>query len=167
MFTFSARQFEKKNFFKDIEKILDEYRIDRKKICYGARESDIVRLEDGMVARTIDEFHGLGSIVSLNDFGDRTYLLSSLDGLPFDRVCFKKGYSKKIVENAKAFSVISGIAKIALNLQMSVTFAGIEERRSEVEVLRMGVRYAYGELYGKGMKENELTAFLTAGGQDQ
>jgi len=167
MFNFSARQFEKKNFFKDIDKIISTYGIDRSRLCFGARESDIVQLEDGLAKKMLDEFHTLGAIVSLNDFGDRTYLLSSLDSLPFDRVSFKKGYTKKITENARTFSVISGIVKIARNLHMSVSFGGIDERMSEVEVLRMGVRYAYGNLYGLPMRENELIQYLTAGGQDQ
>ncbi len=167
MFTFSARQFEKKNFFKDIDKIRRRYQIDASQLCYGARESDLVQLEDNLVAQMVDEFHALGSIVSLNDFGDRTYLLSSLDTLRFDRVSMKKGYTKKIAENSRTFSVIAGIVKIAHNLHMSVSFAGIEDRRSEVEILRMGVRYAYGDLYGAAMRESELAAFLTAGGQDQ
>lgn len=167
MFTFSARQFEKKNFFKDIDKIISTYGIDRSRLCFGARESDIVQLEEGLARRMVDEFHTLGAIVSLNDFGDRTYLLSSLDSLPFDRVSFKRGYTKKVTENARTFSVISGIVKIANNLHMSVSFGGIDERMSEVEVLRMGVKYAYGNLYGAPMRENELILFLTAGGQEQ
>lgn len=167
MFTFSARQFEKKNFFKDIDKMLKTYGIDRSRICFGARESDIVQLEDGLAKHMLDEFHLMGSIVSLNDFGDRTYLLSSLDALPFDRVSFKKGYSKKVTENARTFSVMSGIVKIAHNLHMSVSFGGIDERMSEVEILRMGVKYGYGNLYCSPMRENELILYLAAGGQEQ
>ena len=68
--------------------------------------------------------------------------------------------------NANTYGMASGVLDIAHNLHMSVVFQGVDNRRTEGELLKMRTKYASGELYGEPLTEKQLVASMSDGGGD-
>lgn len=164
-FEVSARVLEKKNFFKDIDKLLKKYRILRSKINIVMTENSLVDYCADVV-KASNEVHSLKLNFIIGDFGDQVSLISANDNLSLDGVIFKQIYGKMIAVNPKTYSIVSGIARIVEKLNIPVIFDGVGDSRGEESVMKMHVKYACGPRYGDPMTDAGLIERLKAGGLD-
>ncbi len=164
-FVFSVQQFLRKNFFKELAKILEFYRVPASQFCFGIRDSEYAAVEGDMDMPAIfAQFRAMGATVALHDFGERSSLMAVLETLSLDKVFLPDGYAQKVVESPNTYSVISGIVNIAKNLHIDAVMEGVSDREIEAQALRMGLKYATGSLYGDDISDRALYRFITEQG---
>ncbi|MBR5250515.1 MAG: EAL domain-containing protein, partial [Clostridia bacterium] len=162
-FFISARVIEKKNFFKDVDKLINKYRMVRSKLAFVVSETSIMDFDVNFTA-LVNEVHSLGVKFILSDFGDQVSLISANDNIQVDGVMFKSMYGKVIAINPRTYSVVSGIARIAEKLNIPVIMDGITDSNGEDSALKMQVKYACGDRYGEPITDAQLFELLRTGG---
>ncbi len=162
-YRFSARQLEKKNFFKDIKKILNKYAVPVNKIVIMMTENSLVDYSSDL-EKAVNGIHELGMRFFISEFGEQLSLISSNESLQIDGVIFKTEYGKKIAVNPKTYGIVSGVVRIIEKLHSDIVLAGISDARAEESTVKMGVKYAVGSRYGKALNDKELIAYVKAGG---
>ncbi len=162
-YPFSARHMEKKNFFKDVKKIINKYEINPNKIIFMMSENS---LTDYCVdiTQAVNGMHDLGVRFFINEFGEQISLLSQNEEGQIDGVFFKKEYGAKLARNPKTYSIVSGILRIVEKLHADIVIDGIEDSRGEESVLKMGAKYASGGRYGKSLTDKDLIDYVKQGG---
>jgi len=114
----------------------------------------------------LEQLHSEGFDFCIEEFGDSSGLLSLLDRLPVDRVCMKREFSRRILENPKTYSVVAGLAKMLYNLHVDVMVAGVDSDTLESEYMRAGVKLARGTRYGEPLTLKDLKVMLEAAPED-
>ena len=163
IFPFSARQLEKKNFFKDIAKLIKKYGINPAKLSFMMTEASLTDYTADLV-KAVNETHALGAEFIIGDFGDQVSLISTHEDIQIDGIIFKKSYGNKISVNPKTYSIVSGIARIAEKLNIRVIYDGIDDGRGEESAVKMGGKYASGSRYGSSLNDKELIDLIKQGG---
>ncbi len=162
-FVFSVQQFSRKNFFKEIGKILDFYEVPASQFCFGVREDETAGT-DLDLSEAFATFREMGATVAMHGFGESSSLMTTLESFSLNKVFLPANYAAKVVESPNTYSVVSGIVKIANNLHIDAVMEGVSNREIEANALRMGVKYAVGELYGENLAEGALYQYLVAQG---
>jgi len=162
-FNISARVLEKKNFFKDVDKLLNKYRIVRSKLAFVVSETSVMDF-DVNFTQLVNEIHSLGVKFILSEFGDQVSLISANDNLQIDGVMFKQMYGRVIALNPRTYSIVSGIVRIAEKINIPVIMDGVSDTSAEESALKMQVKYACGERYGEPMTDAQLVDLLRMGG---
>lgn len=163
VYTFSARHLEKKNFFKDVKKILNKYEIHSNKIIFAMTENSLTDY-CANITQAVNGAHELGVRFFISEFGEQISLLSQNEGGQIDGVFFKKEYGAKLARNPKTYSIVSGMVRIVEKLQADIVIDGVEDSRAEESVLKMGAKYASGGRYGKSLNDKELIDYVKQGG---
>ena len=154
-FHFSAHHFEKKFFLRFIKSTVEKYEVDPRQIVLSVKDAEMTDLELNW-AEIVQTFKKEGFLFMVDEFGDSSSLLTRYEDLPLDRICMKGEYTPRLSDSPRTYSVISGLVQIAYSLHIRVMFSHTERRSDEAELLRMGVRYATGGLYGEPMEWKAL-----------
>ncbi|MCQ2399656.1 MAG: hypothetical protein MJ072_04030, partial [Clostridia bacterium] len=155
-----------KTFFTSLGKMLKKYNIKAGQFSFGVSEIDLQKFEFDL-NEAINGIHGLNMTFHVSDFGDQLSLLYS-ETAHIDQVVLKGFYADNMLINPKVFSVVSGIAKIAGLSHFDMVFADVRQRSTENELIRLGITYAYGALYGDAMTRKDfLNAYTPGGGGDE
>lgn len=162
-FVFSVQQFERKTFFKELEKILATYDIPASQFCFGVREEEVAGSEVDLPAM-FQVLHEMGAQVAVHNFGGSSPIMTTLETLSLNKVFLPEGNAAKTVESPNTYSVVSGIVKIAKNLHIDAVMEGVSTREIEATAMRMGLKYAIGNLYGGEIVESGLYRFLSEQG---
>ncbi len=162
-FVLSVQQFERKGFFKELEKILSTYGIPASQFCFGVREEEVAGSEVDLAAM-FQTLRTMGAQVAVHDFGGSSSIMTTLETLSLNKVFLPEGNAAKTVESPNTYSVVSGIVKIANNLHIDAVMEGVKTREIEATAMRMGLKYAVGGLYGEDITESGLYRFLAEQG---
>ena len=162
-FALTMQQFERKGFFKELEKILAFYDIPASQFCFGVREEEIAGSPVDLPAM-LQTLSSMGAQVAVLGFGGSSSIMTTLETLSLNKVFLPEGSAAKAVESPNTYSVVSGIAKIAQNLHIDVVMEGVTKREIEASAMRMGLKYAVGSLYGEEIPESGLYRFLSEQG---
>ncbi len=165
-FHVSARVMEKKNFFKDIDKLIKKYRVVRSKLNIIMSESSLIDFNANIV-NAVNEVHGLGMKFVIGEFGDQVSLISTNDNIQIDAVIFKNMYGKVLAVNPRTYSIVSGMVRIAEKLNITVVLDGISDARAEESATKMHVKYTCGDRYLKAMTDAQLLEYLKTGGNNE
>ncbi len=165
-FHVSARVMEKKNFFKDIDKLIKKYRLVRSKLNIIISENSLIDFNANIVD-VVNEVHALGMKFIIGEFGDQVSLISTNDNIQIDAVIFKQMYGKVLAVNPKTYSIVSGIVRIAEKLNITVVLDGISDARVEESATKMHVKYTCGDRYLKPMTDAQLLEYLKTGGNNE
>jgi len=146
---------ESKTFVPDLCKLMRKYQLKKASICLVfdrmTAEHDPDAYQDALVA-----LRDAGYRVAVNSMSEGSTVLSALDRLPLDALYVDAAYTGRIVTSENTYGVASGMLDIAHNLHMRVVFLGVDDRRTEGELLKMTARYASGSLYGEPQRERDF-----------
>ncbi len=162
---FSGKHFAMKNFYRNVMEILQRYEIPAKQFCIAIQDAEMSDQDTDWLG-VLDQFHDEGFDFCIEEFGDSSFVLSLLDRLPVDRVCMKREFSRRILENPKTYSVVSGLSKMLFNLHIDVMVAGVSSDTLEAQFLRAGAKLARGERYGEPLTLRELKTVLELAPED-
>ena len=144
-----------KTFIPDLCKLMPKYRLKRASVCLVfdslTAEHDLETYRDALAT-----LRDAGFRVAINSMNEGSVVLSVLDRLHLDALFVDNAYTSRIVNNENTYGVASGMLDIAHNLHMRVIFLGVNDRRTEGELLKMTARYAQGALYGEPQSERDF-----------
>jgi sensor c-di-GMP phosphodiesterase-like protein len=115
-----------------------------------------VLLKKEIAKKIIHEIQALGVQVALDDFGTGYSSLSYLGTFKFDYLKIDKSFINAIGTDAPISQVILPIINIARELKLKLIAEGIENTIQADFILKHGIQYAQGFLYGGPMRLNEI-----------
>jgi len=116
-----------------------------------------------IACRVLEGVRALGVKVALDDFGTGYSSLSHLMRLPLDKVKIDKSFTQQLGHNHKADVLVANIARISSQLDMRVTFEGVETTDHLAHARGLCVAgEGQGWLFGKPTPATGLDRFFTA-----
>ena len=149
--------FENKTLVPDLIKLLQKYELPSGCICLvldGITEENDTELYIDSVMRLREA----GYRVAVYGMKEGSTLLSVLDRLHLDAIYVDAQYTSRIMTNTSAFGVASGMLDLAHNLHTRIVFLGVETRKVETELIKLGAFYGSGSLYGEAQPEYSFIA---------
>ena len=156
----SPEQFRSGSLVAAVTRALAETRLPPAALELEISESLLVESADEAVT-LLDELHGVGVCLSIDDFGAGYTSLSYLKRFPVDFLKLDRGLTKGLPESEKDRAIVSAVAAMAGALGLGLVAEGVE-RQSQAEFLaRHQCHELQGNLYGRPMPAEELEFLLT------
>lgn len=120
------------NIVEKYKAILDSYRLKSEYVQLEITES--ATIDNGEISRLIEDFHGVGFQMLLDDFGSGYSSLSTLNVMHFDTVKLDKSLIDYIGDN-NGEKLLHYITRLGQNLGLHITAEGVETKE-QVDFLR-------------------------------
>ena len=158
----SAQQLMAPGFSATVATVLDETSMDPAALILELTEG--IFLDDTARALTVlGDLRATGIRIALDDFGTGYSGLSHLRRFPVDIVKIDQAFVADLGAGSAGTAIVKAVARLAHELDLSVTAEGVETTAQHEQILRLGCDHAQGFLYGAPMPRHELSALLTAG----
>ncbi|ENH96247.1 diguanylate cyclase/phosphodiesterase with MHYT sensor [Gracilibacillus halophilus YIM-C55.5] len=154
----SVKLFQSINVSQFVHHILTKYQLDPKYLEVEVTESVIYSNQEA-IYRQLHDIRTLGVRVSMDDFGTGYSSISLLDSLPIDTLKLDKSFVDHIEEENKQI-LIEGILFIADKLGLEVIAEGIETKRDEEIVKKLGCFVMQGYYYRQPVCAKELVEWI-------
>lgn len=155
----SARQFKTKFFENMVQKIIEHYGVDPKKISFEITETGAVENFD-VSLRILSFLCQLGIKFLIDDFGTGYSSLIYLRKLPIGGVKIDRSFISEIELSKESRAIVEGIILMAHKLDLKVIAEGVETKR-ELEILKeIGCDFAQGYLFSKPVPKSEIEKLL-------
>jgi diguanylate cyclase (GGDEF)-like protein len=152
----SARHFKHHTFSEDIIRILDLYKIDRRKLTFEITENILID-DIETVIHKMDLLRSHGIEFSLDDFGTGYCSLLYLKKLPLKQLKIDKCFVRDLASDNKDVLIAKTIIYLAKSLGLTVVAEGVETEK-QFEILQKGGCVEYqGYLFGKPAPITEMT----------
>lgn len=157
----------------DVEKmIVDAIEISSlapRRLTVEITETTIIQELQGAIA-ALSAVRKKGVGVSLDDFGTGYSSLSYLHSLPFTNLKIDRSFVKDVVESERSQRLLSNIARLSKDLEMSVTVEGIETQdQLTIIAEKADVDFAQGYLFGAPLPQKDINELInrTTGSSNQ
>lgn len=152
---FSRHHLTNEDFVSELCKIADYYEIPHKYLEIELTESAFIgNICDAI--RFIDNLHNAGFKISMDDFGSGYSCFAQLKDLKIDILKIDKGFFAENDEADRLKAVISGIVKIAKDLNIETVAEGVEKKEQAEMLQKLGCDIAQGYYYARPMPAPEL-----------
>lgn len=123
-----------------------------------------VLLQDIPTVRSaLDQLHGLGVRISLDDFGAGYSGLNYLRRFRLDKVKIDRRFVHEITAKERSVTLLKGVARLCFELGMVVAVEGIEtEEQAAIVALESYVHEVQGFLFSPPMSERSIQRFFAA-----
>ena len=111
-------------------------------------------------AMVIDELHGAGIRISMDDFGTGQSSLGRLRELKLDKVKIDRAFIMAIGEDKPAEHIVRAILEMCAGLDLTVVAEGIEELNQAESLKRYGCHAGQGYLFGKPQDEHKTMGYI-------
>jgi len=101
-----------------------------------------------------------GIKIALDDFGTGYSSLAHLRALPFDRIKIDRSFVASIRDNSESKAIVRAINGLGESLGMPITAEGIEDKKTEDELRKIGCAKGQGWYYGHPLSIRETRAIL-------
>ena len=157
----SAHHFQKKNFLEQVVDILDETKLDPRRLELELTESSMIENAES-AANLLCELRALGVRVAIDDFGTGYSSLSYLKRLPIGTVKLDRSFVNGATTDPNDAALVMAIITLAHNLDLKVIAEGVEtyEQRTFLRLLRCDEGQGY--LFGKPMPAAVFASSLSA-----
>ncbi|MBL1142618.1 MAG: EAL domain-containing protein [Proteobacteria bacterium] len=136
---------------------LDEYKIDRKKICFEITETAAIS-NLNMAMHFISKLKGLGCKFALDDFGSGLSSFGYLKNLPVDYLKIDGMFVKDIADDPIDHAMVKSINEIGHVMHMNTIAEFVENDVIKGMLKEIGVDYAQGYGIGKPVEFSEILA---------
>lgn len=131
-----------------VKELMDKYQIPPKYLEFELTET--VCMEDtNMVMEFIEEFHNMGILVSMDDFGSGYSSLNLLSELPVDVIKLDRCFLHSAVVQKKERFIISSIISMTKNLEMKSLCEGVETSQQSDFLKEIGCDSQQGYYFSK------------------
>lgn len=156
----SPRQCREDGFVNLVKTILDETGMPPRSLTLEITES--VMFDDSQIdpVSLMTAIKTLGVKISLDDFGTGYSSLSYLKRLPIDTLKIDRTFIKDIENDPDDQALVNAIVTMANALSIGVICEGVETRKQNTILLRMGCREIQGFYFGKPMPADAFFDFL-------
>jgi diguanylate cyclase (GGDEF)-like protein len=157
----SARHFQQKNFLEEVVDILDETKLDPRRLELELTESSMIENAES-AANLLRQLRTLGVRAAIDDFGTGYSSLSYLKRLPIGTVKLDRSFVNGATTDPNDAALVMAIITLAHNLELKVIAEGVEtyEQRNFLRLLRCDEGQGY--LFGKPMPAGIFASSLSA-----
>lgn len=144
----SSKQFEKDNFSNLLKSLINEYKIEPKKLRLELTESLLIKNTEKNLKK-IEDIYSLGVTLSIDDFGTGYSSLSYLKQLSINELKIDQSFIRDLVSDPNDFIIVETIISIGNKFNLEVIAEGVETQEEYEKLLSMGCTYFQGYLFGK------------------
>ncbi|MBO5435111.1 EAL domain-containing protein [bacterium] len=156
----SIKKGEKRNLVDEYSAILEDYKISADMVNLEITETDVVR-EKMFLLDNMNQMREQGFHFSLDDFGTGESNLGYIIDMPVSIIKFDKEITQKAMVDAKAFSIVKNVIKMAHDLSISVVVEGVETE-ADLNVCRdIDADFVQGYYFSKPLPMDEFIAFVS------
>ena len=156
----SARQFQQEDeLLSTIKRTLEETGLPPEYLELEITES--MMMDDVEEAITLlEKIKELGVKISVDDFGTGYSSLSSLKDLPIQTLKIDRSFINGLTDDQDSQAIVSAILSLAKQLNLSVVAEGVETKKQEKFLKRLGCDEIQGFFYSKPLPAEEFEKFL-------
>jgi EAL domain-containing protein (putative c-di-GMP-specific phosphodiesterase class I) len=157
----SVRNLLDESFPSEVVRALDRHRVPHALLTLEVTETAI--MADPMrVHAVLNEFHGLGIKLSIDDFGTDYSSLSHLKFLSVDELKIDKSFVMHMNDDPTDFTIVSAVIDLAHNLGLKTVAEGIEDHNTLERLKDLGCDIAQGYYLARPMTANDIDTWLNA-----
>lgn len=160
-FNVSRHDLYSENFIDKMEKIRTQYNIPVKYLRVEITESAALS-DNKFISSKVDEFHSLGYIVEMDDFGSGYSSLNALKDIEVDIIKLDMIFLRGKI-GGRGGIIISSIVRMANWLGTPIIVEGVETVEQADYMKSIGCDYIQGYLYSKPVPEDEFYNKLKSG----
>ncbi len=138
-----------------IEKILKDYNIDKKLICFEIKESSFSENAD-VVKQKILLMKESGFEVWLDNFGTGYFPLRQLDECNLDLIKIDRSFMQKFYTNSKIHSMLSSLVSHSKEMNIKFLAQGVENEEQFESLKKAGYDKAQGYLFGQPLPFDKI-----------
>ncbi len=157
----SARELENPDLIERVRDTLDHTGADPSRIWLELTESVLVADVELSIAR-LAQLKSLGLGLAIDDFGTGYSSLSAVHHFPVDVLKIDRGFLAAIDQRDGTAQLLGGLELFARSIDLLTVIEGIESAEQHEALRALGYRYGQGYLFDKPLREDEITARLTA-----
>ena len=158
----TADQFYLEGFAQQLERLIEEHRLDVSGIMLEFTESMLLDNID-LARTTIARLNERGVRFAIDDFGTGYSSLAYLSALPLDQLKIDQSFVRNIGIKDKDAAIIRTIIDMAKTLDMEVLAEGVETPVQRKYLLQHGCEYFQGYLFSRPVPIDQFNALLTQG----
>ena len=156
-FNVSLRQLYDGRFAKTVAGALHDHGVDPRRFTAEITESATMR-EPECVAQALEDLHGIGLKLAIDDFGAGFSSLGRLHDMPVDVLKIDRSFLRQLPNSDVAAAVVGTIVQLADALGMATVAEGVEEDAHRRMLVARGCELAQGFLFGRPMPAAQLAA---------
>ena len=146
---------------KYLAELVEKYEIDTSMLKVEITESAYAESGDKII-NTVKELQGYGFIVMMDDFGSGYSSLNMLKSVPVDVLKMDMRFLEiNEQEEEKGVGILETVVNMARQLKIPVVVEGVEFKKHEMLLQRMGCRYTQGYYYYKPMNIEAFEELIT------
>jgi len=151
----SAVQLSNPKFIKEIEKITNDYKIEKGVITFEITESYVIEnIEEA--CKTLEKLKLLGFKISLDDFGTGYATLTHLKSLPIDILKIDMVFIKNILTDKKAEIIVQHMIKMSKKMKIKTICEGVETKEQYLKLKELGADYIQGFYFAKPIPRKDF-----------
>lgn len=158
----SVLQFRDPNLIAEVREALVQSEVNPADIELEITENMVMHGEEETLA-ILEQLHGLGVRVAVDDFGSGYSSLSYLKRFPIDTLKIDRSFIKEIGENAIDNAIVNAIVVMGHSLQLAVVAEGVETREQAVALESFGCDIQQGYMHGRPVPAEEFAERLAVG----
>ena len=157
----SPKQFAEPNLIQQIERVLEETRLDPCTLQLEITESVVVENVEA-VSEMLRQLRMLGVGLSIDDFGTGYSSLSSLHRFPISTLKIDSSFVSRMGGNNENTEIVRTIMSLAGNLGMDVTAEGVETLDQVTKLRTFGCEKGQGFFFSRPLPAQEAEDLLSA-----
>ena len=157
----SPKQFAEPNLIQQIERVLEETRLDPCTLRLEITESVVVENVEA-VSEMLRRLRMLGVGLSIDDFGTGYSSLSSLHRFPISTLKIDSSFVSRMSGNNENTEIVRTIMSLAGNLGMDVTAEGVETLDQVTKLRTFGCEKGQGFFFSRPLPAQEAEDLLSA-----
>ncbi len=123
----SVRQLKQRGFVDSVRRVLAETKLEPRWLEFELTESALMETMDAAPS-TLGELAEMGVRLSIDDFGNGSSSLSSLQRVCFDTLKISRTFVADMLHDQRASALVKSVINLAHSLDISVTATGVESR---------------------------------------
>jgi diguanylate cyclase (GGDEF)-like protein len=155
----SPRQLGTPGFVADLRQILGETGIRPSSLCLELTESSLMNPETNIVD-VLEQIHGMGIYVAIDDFGTEHSSLARLRDLPVEVLKIDRSFIDGLPKEAGDTAIVSSVLSLAFAMGKHVIAEGIERMDQALALRSMGCTVAQGYLFSPPMDAASIESML-------
>ena len=156
----SARDFRGADLLKLVDEALAKFGLAAERFEVEVTETAVIEERD-IAQRVLTALAARGLSIALDDFGTGYSSLSYLSALPFTKLKIDRSFVADIASNARALRLLSNVARLGRDLELTVIAEGIEtEEQLAAMIEHTGVQQAQGYLFSRPLPVANVRALI-------
>ncbi|WP_078378835.1 EAL domain-containing protein [Sutcliffiella halmapala] len=155
----SPQRFLRKNYFQQIKRAIEKYRVDPTFIELEITESSFLHNPE-FVLRTVKDLRKLGLKVALDDFGTGYSSMTRLAELEIDVLKVDRSFVKDVETNRKNAIILESLFIIAKELEIEVVVEGVETEGQLHFMKQKNCDIIQGYIFSKPVPVSQFTDML-------